>query len=357
MGTSPNSAGDFVFRLLSKDNGWLAAYFDVLSRLNQAQQAHFADGSRMRRLYNAYRSSASPANAAHGVFPRNAELLMLFTSLKWEENGDLAIPGGIAVWQDIFSKKNKSASVRETAKRGHCCDTPERLLDTLVASSNVDRDSGPTQIFLMLSAINAGRPPERSMSDPTQLLVAERLSQFNRWFPIFAEFPALDDTSITHFVSAADRIDGISNPALRANALGAFQAEVGLWEIFARQGQIPTEKLNSSWQAAVQPYTGIASSVQLFEAARTSLKSILQAAAGSEDLTQDQIVDLLAGPSQENQRRPTRAPGIGARIRAVLDDQRLVSLDTLFGLYDGLTEMAQRKPAGDKPCSACRKPA
>ena len=347
VGTSPNSAGDFVFRLLSKDNGWLAAYFDVLSRLNQAQQAHFADGSRMRRLYNAYRSSASPANAAHGVFPRNAELLMLFTSLKWEENGDLAVPGGIAVWQDILSKKNKSASVREAAKRGHCCDTPERLLDTLVASSNVERDGGPTQIFLMLSAINAGRPPERSMSDPTQLLVAERLSQFNRWFPIFAEFPALDDTSITHFVSAADRIDGISNPALRANALGAFQAEVGLWEIFARQGQIPTEKLNSSWQAAVQPYTGIASSVQLFEAARTSLKSILQAAGGSEDPTQDQIVDLLAGPSQENRDSQRVHQELASRIRAVMDDQRLVSLDSLFGLYDGLTEMAQGKPAGD----------
>jgi hypothetical protein len=347
VGTSPNSAGDFVFRLLSRDNGWLAAYFDVLSRLNQAQQAHFADGSRMRRLYNAYRSTASPANAAHGVFPRNAELLLLFTSLKWEENGDLAIPGGIAVWQDIFSKKNKSTSIRETAKRGHCCDNPERLLDTLVASANLDRDSGPTQIFLMLSAINAGRPPERSMSDPTELLVAERLPQFNRWFPIFAEFPALDDTSITHFVSAADRIDGISNPALRANALGAFQAEVGLWEIFARQGQIPTEKLNPSWQAAVQPYTGIGSSVQLFEAARTSLKSILQAAGGDGDLAQDQIVDLLAGPSQENRDSQRVHQELAARIRAVMDDQRLVSLDSLFGLYDGLTEMALGKPVGN----------
>ncbi len=347
VGASPNSAGDFVIRLLTKDNGWLAAYFDVLSRLNQAQQAHFADGSRTRRLYNAYRSTASPANAAHGVFPRNAELLLLFTSLKWEENGELAIPGGIAVWQDILSKKNKSTSIRETAKRGHCCDNPERLLDTLVAAANQDRDSGPTQIFLMLSAINAGRPRERSMSDPTELLVAERLPQFNRWFPIFAEFSALDDTSITHFVSAADRIDGISNPALRANALGAFQAEVGLWEIFARQGQIRTENLNSSWQAAVQPYTGITSSVQLFEAARTALKSILQAAGGNGDLTQDQIVDLLAGPSQENSDSQRVHQELAARIRAVMDDQRLVSLDSLFGLYDGLTEMAHGKPVGN----------
>jgi hypothetical protein len=185
------------------------------------------------------------------------------------------------------------------------------------------------------------------MSDPTELLVAERLPQFNRWFPIFAEFPALDDTSITHFVSAADRIDGISNPALRANALGAFQAEVGLWEIFARQGQIPTDKLNPSWQAAVQPYTGIASSVQLFEAARAALKSILQAAGANGDLTQDQIVELLAGPVQENSDSQRVHRQLASRIRAVVDDQRLVSLDSLFGLYDGLTEMAQGKPVGD----------
>jgi hypothetical protein len=33
-------------------------------------------------------------------------------------------------------------------------------------------------------------------------------------------------------------------------------------------------------------------------------------------------------------------------MRAVLDDQRLVSLDTLFTLGDGLNRMAQGAPAG-----------
>jgi len=37
---------------------------------------------------------------------------------------------------------------------------------------------------------------------------------------------------------------------------------------------------------------------------------------------------------------------MAARMRAVLDDQRLVSLDTLFTLGDGLTHMAQGAPAG-----------
>src|SRR5947209_6104705 len=43
VGASPESAGDFVVKLMAKDNGWLAAYFDALCRVNRAQQAHFTE--------------------------------------------------------------------------------------------------------------------------------------------------------------------------------------------------------------------------------------------------------------------------------------------------------------------------
>jgi hypothetical protein len=347
VGASPRSQGDFVTHLLTKDNGWLAAYFDVLLRLSKAQQEHIAEGTRLKRLYNAYRSTVTHVNATAGVFPRNPDLLMLLTSVKWDANGDLAVPGGVAAWEEILARKTKSNNGRDWSKRSHGGDTPERLLETLVAAANLGTDSGPVQIFLMLGAMNAGRPAERSLSDATEQLVASKLSQFNRWFPIFAEFPQLDEISIDHFVSAADRLDGISSPALRANALGAFQADIGLWEIFARQGQIPTDKLNSSWQNSVQPFIGINSSVQLFEAARTSLQSTLLAASGQAKLSQDQIVDLLAGPPQQGEDGQRVHQELADRIRAVLDDQRLVALDTLFGLYDGMTEMAHGAKIGD----------
>ena len=41
-----SSPGDFVIHLLAKDQGWLAAYFDALSRVSPEQQAHFAEGDR-----------------------------------------------------------------------------------------------------------------------------------------------------------------------------------------------------------------------------------------------------------------------------------------------------------------------
>jgi hypothetical protein len=346
---SPRSPGEFVAHMFERDSGWLAAYFDVLSRLNQTQQAHLGEGTRLTRLYNAYRSTASRAATA-GVYPRNAGLLMLLTSLRWEENGDLLIPGGIGPWEQILSQKSEARGVKEWVKRNHGWDSPERLLETLVACSNVEIDNGPVQIFLMLSALDAGRPSDQKLSDATEQLIAGNLSHFHNWFPIFAEFPSLDEISIDRFVSAADRIEGISNQALRANALGVFQADIGLWQILARQGQIPKQLLNSSWQNAVEPFIGINSSTQLFEAARASLQSILLAgsgqATGQANLTQDQVVDLLAGPSQETDDGQRVHQELADRIRAVMDDQRLVTLETLFGLYDGLTAMAHGAAGG-----------
>ena len=347
-GANPQSSGDFVVHLLTRDNGWLAAYYDVMTRLSRTQQEHVAQGTRLHRLYSAFRSSAGKSNASSGVFPKNADLLMLLTSVKWEENGDPQIPGGLGAWEQILTRKNKAANTREWIKRGHSWESPDRLLETLVASSNVDTESGPEQIFLMLEAMNAGRPREHSLSDATEQLIASRISQFNRWFPIFAEFPVLDDTSVEHFVNAADHIDSISSPTLRANALGAFQADVGLWQILARQGQIPTAQLNASWQSIVQPFISVGSSVQLFEAARTSLQSTLKAAGMKGEMTQDQLVDLLAGPAQDSPDGQRVHQELAGRIRAVLDDQRLVSLDTLFGLYDGLGEMAKGAHVGDR---------
>lgn len=345
VGASPDNPGEFVNHLLTRDAGWMAAFYDVLAHLKQSQQARLVQADRLKRLYNAYRSAAPRTSAASGVFPKNAELLILFTSLKWDSNGDLEVPGGLAVWGDILSQKAKGNGAREWSRR-HSWDTPERLLETLTSSSTSEATSGPVHIYLMLTAINSGRTLAQRLSDQTQLLVANRLPQFNHWFPVFAEFPQLDDTSVTRFVGAADRIDAISNPALKANALGAFQADVGIWQILARQGQIPTDKLNSAWQSAVQPFLGVGSPVQLFDAARNSLQSTVQAASGSSALTQDEIVDLLAGPPQKTPDGQRVHQELAERIRAVLDDQRLVSLDTLFGLYDGLGQMAHGASIG-----------
>jgi hypothetical protein len=347
VGASPRSPGDFVIHLLARDQGWLAAYFDTLSRLSPAQQAHLVEGDRLKRLYAAFRSSIPVQAAATSVFPRNSNLLLLLTRLQWNAAGEPQVPGSLAIWQSIFLHNDKDHRLRQIARRLRAPNSPEQLLEDLVAYSNALTVGGPAQVYITLSAIDSARPAENHLSPDTASLLAAKFDQLGDWYSLFVEFPALDDTAISHFVATADRINGISNSVLRSNALGAFQAEVGIWQILARQKQIPNERLNASWEGAIKPYETASSSIQLFDAARKSLRSIVVAAGGSSNPTEDQLVDLLAGPAQNNPEAVRVHEELARRIRAVLDDQRLVSLDTLFGLYDGLGEMAHGAAIGD----------
>jgi hypothetical protein len=339
-GANPRSSGDFLVHLISKDHGWLAAYFDALSRVNREQQARLTQGSRLEDLYEAYRSTAPTMNATAGVFPKNADLLMLLTRVQWLENGDPQIPGSLTVWQEILNQETRSSGLHQWARHVGSSDGADRILEGLVASSNRYADANAMQIYLTLSAIDSRRQTASRLSEESVRLLAAKWTQFSSWYSVFADFPALDDASIARFLVTAERIDAVPNPSLRANALGSFQASLGIWQILARQRQIAAGDLNTSWLNAVQPFQQISSSAQLFDSARTSLKSVLVAAGGDANLSQDGIIELLAGPPQDTPEGRQAHREIADRIRAVLEDQRLASLDALFGLYDGLKELA-----------------
>jgi hypothetical protein len=347
VGVSSHSPGEFVIRLLARDQGWLAAFFDALARVSPEQQARLTQGGRLKSLYEAYRSGVLTADAASSVFTKNSTLLLLFTRLQWDAAGEPLVPGNLAVWQDVFARGNKLPHPHGGARHFHAAQGPEGLLEALAAYSSIETPDGPAQIYMTLSAIDSARPPERRLSIDSARMLTGNYFELSDWYPIFVEFPALDDASIGQFIDTADRIDGISNQALRSNALGAIQAELGIWQILARQRQIARDDLNSSWQATIQPYKGIASSTELFDAARKSLSSIVAAAGGTPDLTEDEVVNLLAGPPRQSPEAARVHDELARRIRAVLDDQRLVSLDTLFGLYDGLGELAKGAKIGD----------
>jgi hypothetical protein len=217
----------------------------------------------------------------------------------------------------------------------------------MVAFSRVVTDSGPLQIYLTMCAIDEGRAPGQHLSPETVSLLANQFPQFNNWYLVFSEFPALTDESATHFVNIAGSIDKLSNESLRGNTLGALQANIGLWQVLARQGEIPTADLNSSWQKTIDPFTKITSSTQLFDASRSSLGALLTGAGAPPNSQPSNIISLLAGPTQNTPDGQRVHQELARRIDAVLEDQHLVSLDTLFALSDGLEAMAQGKPAND----------
>lgn len=345
VGADPAASGEFVSSLLSKDKGWLLAYFDALSRTAQAQQAHFAEGTRLKRCYEAFRVAESSGDASKRAFRPAPGLLLLLTRLQWDANGEVIVPGGIDTWKDIFRQKNAAGLVKKWSKGGKRLSNNEQLLEAMFSFARVETDGGPLQAYLFLNELDSQRPANQRLAPATVRALAAKYAQYSDQYLIFSEFPELSDASITHFLGVVESLDKVQNMVLRGNAMGIFQANVGLWQILARQGQIPADKLNESWEQVITPFAKIQSATDAFDAGVGSLSDLLRTASGRPSSTQDDIISMMAGPAQSSPDGQRMHQELAKRVRLVLDGQRLVSLDTLIALGDGLKEMAKGAPA------------
>jgi hypothetical protein len=270
------------------------------------------------------------------------------TCLQWDPDGEPHVPGNLQVWKDILRQKINFKLPRDWDKRATHLNHPEQLVEGMFALSRVETEIGPLQVYLVLSELDSTRSRENRLSPPTVLSMANRFAQFGNQYLLFSEFPELTDASMTHFLTTAETLGKISNHTLRGNAMGIFQANVGLWQILARQGQIPSAKVNDSWQEVIKPFAKAASSAQLYDAGRDSLQAIVLAASGRPKGSQDEIIDMLAGPQQSTADGRKMHQEIANEIRSVMDGQRLVSLDTILALGSGLEEMANGAAIGDR---------
>ena len=319
-----------------------------MARANQGQQEHFAQGQRLKHFYEAFRSPGTSSDAAaRFAFRPAAGLMVLVTRLRWAGNGDPYVPGSLQAWNEILRQNNTSKIARDWAKKSTSWQHPDQLAEAMFAFSRLDTDSGPLQAYLCLSELDHVRPPERRMSDQTVVLLAEKFADFSDQYLIFSEFPELTDASMTRFLTTAEALNKISDHALRGNAMGIFQAAVGLWQILARQGQIDRSRLNSSWQDTIGPFGRFSTGAQLLTAGRSSIEAVFRAATGKPSVSQDEMITVLAGVRQTTPEGQRMRLEMANRIRAVLDDQRLVSVDTLFALDDGLKDSAQGASKND----------
>jgi hypothetical protein len=347
VGGDPGSPGEFVVRLLEKDQGWLAAYFDALSRVSRTQQAYFTEPRRLQHFYEALRGPSVSPGAARSVYRPAPGLLLLVTRLQLEPSGQPQVPGNLEVWKKAIPRKSDSKAVRDWARRAAGWNNPDQLIEAMFGLSRLNSEDGPLQAYLELSEIDRGRPPEQRLSPQTAGLLADKFSRFGNQYLIFSEFRGLNNASIARFLSVAESLGHMPDRMVRADAVGVFQANVGLWQILCRQEQIPAADLNDSWQRVIGPFAHALSAAQLFDAARNSLGELFQAAAGKRNLSQDEIVALLAGPEQSSPDGRKVRQALANKISSILDAQRLVSLDTIFALGDGLKRMPQGKATTD----------
>ena len=158
--------------------------------------------------------------------------------------------------------------------------TPDQLAEAMFAFSRLDNDKGPLQTYLCLSEIDRVSPPAQRMSDQTVVLLADKFADFSDQYLIFTEFPQLTDASITRFLTTAEALNKISDHALRGNAMGTFQASVGLWQIWRGKDKSMQSHLNSSWLDVIGPFSRFTTPAQLVTAGRNSILAVFRAATG-----------------------------------------------------------------------------
>jgi hypothetical protein len=340
VGAPPESPAEFVLKLLSRDDGWLAAYFDVLSRLHASQLSYFTDARRLGLFYQALRGSDSrPGPDQIVVFRPNPGLSLLTDRLDFDSEHEPLIPGGVPVWKEIVRHRPASKIASEWAPRAARWKTPQQVVTGMFGLSRMQTD-GPLQIFLLLSEIDRERPRNQRLSPRTVRLLADNYEKFSNQYRVFSEFHELTDASIARFLTVAQELDHIRDQNNRANAIGIFQADIGLWKIFARQGQIPSANLNGSWQDLLASFMHVSSPPQIFDAGRAALTSIVGSVTGRPDFSEDELIGLLAGPTQSNPEGRRVRVMLANRIRGLMESQRLASLDTLFRLGDGLRQLS-----------------
>lgn len=342
VGADPASPANFVLKLVAKDKGWLAAYFDALGRVGARRQEYFTDARRLQLFYAALRSTDLSVPATRGSFRPTPWLLLLVTRLQFDNAGAPLIPGNMEEWNDIIFRGSSFNAVKRFAKQNGRAKDPDELVQIMFALSRVPTEVGPLQIYLALSELDSRRSPEHRLAPTTVRLLARRFEDYSAQYKIFSEIPELNDQSITEFLQVARGLNNIP-AADRGNAYGIFQANVGIWQILARQGQIPPQQLNDSWQELLKPFATIRTAAQLYDAGHTSLTEIFRFSTGKPTVSQDKIIEMLAGPVQANQPARQMQRENALRIRSVLDDQRLVPLDTLVTVGEALKDKAHGK--------------
>ena len=344
VGASPAMPGSFVPKLLAKDQGWMAAYFDVLSRASAKQQHYFTNPQRFRLFYDGLltvrlHNSTLNASATRGTFRPAPSLLFLATRLQFDESDEPLVPGGVEVWNKIIFHGLSSGVVRRWAKQTGPIKDSNQLLKVLFAFSRTPTDLSPLQEYLALCELDSRRPPQARLAPATVLLLARRFEEFNAQYRIFSEFPDLNDQAVVSFMKAAEDLSAVPMTD-RGNAYGIFQANLALWQILARQGEIPRSQWNESWERIIKPFGGVRSGAQVFDAGQESLVQLFRFATGKAAVSQDRFIELLAGPAQTSAAGKQMHYEIATRIRSVLEDQRLVSLDTLMVVGAALKEKA-----------------
>jgi hypothetical protein len=355
-GAPPSTGAAFFEKLLGKDDGWLASYYDALARINGPVKDYLCDPDRMKRFYSAIRGRVTSPGPARPVFRANTDMMLLTTRLRLDQEGDKVgkphIPGSLDIWKNLFINHPQGKYDAKLTKAASGWKDSDDVLEALFGLSRKAVENEPLKIFMALSDV------ERNRIAPLEPATVDRLAReyhvLHAQYPLFSEAPAISDKTILAYLDAIHAINKIGDQALRADAAGTLQALAGLWQIFVRQGSIPTAQSDRALAEIVAAFEKIQNEREVFDGGRLGVKVLLGAAGPPKDAAgspkdaagspnsvsvQDRMVDLLAGTGS-TEYSDARQQMVEETIR-IFEAQRLVSISNLFDLADNLESVTR----------------
>lgn len=330
VGVSPSNPGAFFEKLMATDDGWMASYFDALSRINGPTAAYLEQPDRTRRFYEALRGKITSPGPARPVFRSSTELMLLTTSLRLDPNGQAHVPGDLDVWRTLFIRHPHGKYDGRLTRSATTWKNSDDLVEALFALSRKTVENEPLRIFLALNDIDRGRATPISAQLATRLVNGYKA--YGAQYTIFGD-ATLSESSIARYLDLCADISAQRDILLKADTLGTLQAVVELWRILCRQNAIPQNAQDAAFAKVVGAFSHAKQEAEVFDAGRAGIDVLLAAAnVPANRGRQEGLVELLAG-------KLPNAGGAGPvtpaeNLLRILDAQRLISLDSLFTLAD-----------------------
>jgi hypothetical protein len=348
VGVSPDKGATFFEKLMTKDDGWMASYYDSLARIvynpaNGPVQNYLTEPDRLKRFYAAIRGKVTSPGPARPVFRANSDMMLLTTRLRLDANGRPHVPGGLTVWRDLFTDHPHGSKydAKLTKAAGGWKDSDD-VLEALFGLCRKSVENEPLKIFMALSDVDRHRT--KPLGEETVDRLARSYKEFGSQYPILAEAPEISDKTIDQFMDMAEGVTQIHDPGVRSDAAGSVQALIGLWQIFCRQDSIAPEDADKTLSSILAGFGKIKNEREVFDGGRSGVKILLAATHAPANVSpQDRMIDLLAGSADPSDSE-SHAQLVEEMIR-IFEAQRLISLKTIFDLSDHLESVAK----GGKP--------
>lgn len=338
VGISPDQGVLFYERLVVKDDGWLASYYDALSRLNGPVLTYLTEPARLKRFYSALRGRITSPGPARPVFRANTDLMLLTSRMRLDASGKPQIPGGIEIWKSLFISHPQGKYDGKLTKLATTWKEPDDVIEALFALSRKAVDNEPLKIYLSISDL------ERRREKPFETATADRLvrdyRQFGSQYPVLNQSPYLSDKTYIQFLDVAALISNMKDGNAKSNAAGMVQSLVGFWQVLVRQKLVPEREADATLSALLAPFPKVKTERELFDAGQTGVTTLLKATGASAGVNpQDRMIDLLTGAvNPEDQESHTL---LVTEMMRGFEAQKLVSLKTIFDLADQLDAAAR----------------